>query len=56
MEDGEGETWSVQEQQASTGKGSRQPTRDDPAPQTIYRIASADNKALLVNVQLRYAT
>jgi hypothetical protein len=54
MEGGEGETWSVQEQQAATGKGSRQLTRDDPAPQTIYRIFSADNKATLVNVHLRY--
>ncbi len=55
MEGGAGETWSVQEQQAATGKGSRQLTRDDPAPQTIYRISTADNKAVLVNVQLRYA-
>lgn len=54
MEGGAGEAWTEQEQQASAQKGTRQLTRDDPAPQTIYRLSSADNKALLVNVRLRY--
>jgi hypothetical protein len=55
MEGGAGEAWTQQEQQASARKGTRQLTREDPAPQTIYRITTTDNKALLVNVRLRYA-
>ena len=55
MEGSAGEAWTKQEQQASARKGTRQLTRDDPAPQTIYRVSTADNKALLVNVRLRYA-
>jgi hypothetical protein len=54
MEGGAGEAWTKQEQQAAARKGTRQLTRDDPAPQTIYRVSTADNKALLVNVRLRY--
>jgi len=54
MEGGAGEAWTKQEQQASARKGTRQLTRDDPAPQTIYRVSTTDNKALLVNVRLRY--
>jgi len=55
MEGGAGEAWTQQEQQAAVKKGTRQLTRDDPAPQTIYRVSTTDNKALLVNVRLRYA-
>lgn len=55
MEGGAGEAWTKQEQQAAASKGTRQLTRDDPAPQTIYRVSAADNKAFLVNVRLRYA-
>jgi hypothetical protein len=54
MEGGAGEAWTKQEQQAAARKGTRQLARDDPAPQTIYRVSTADNKALLVNVRLRY--
>lgn len=54
MEGGAGETWTRQEQQAAAHTGGRQLTREDPAPQTIYRIAVSDKKALLVNVQLQY--
>lgn len=54
MEGGAGEAWTKQEQQASARKGTRQLTRDDPAPQTIYRVTTTDNKAILVNVRLRY--
>ena len=54
MEGGAGEVWTIQEQQASARKGTRQLTRDDPAPQTIYRLP-ADNQAILVNVRLRYS-
>jgi hypothetical protein len=55
MEGGAGEAWTQQEQQAGARKGTRQLTRDDPAPQTIYRVSTSDNKALLVNVRLRYS-
>src|SRR6266699_3231183 len=52
MEGGAGEAWTKQEQQAAAKKGTRQLTRDDPAPQTIYRVSGTDNKAILVNVRL----
>lgn len=54
MEGGAGEAWTAAEQQAAAKKGTRQLTRTDPAPQTIYRIETSDNKAMLVNVRLRY--
>ena len=54
MEGGAGETWTTQEQQAAANTGGRQLTREDPAPQTIYRIFAPDSKALLVNVRLHY--
>ncbi len=54
MEGGAGEAWTRQEQQAAAHTGTRQLTRDDPAPQTIYRVSVADKKALLVDVRLRY--
>jgi hypothetical protein len=54
MEGGAGEAWTQQEQQAAAKKGTRQLTRDDPAPQTIYRVSTTDQKAILVNVRLRY--
>lgn len=55
MEGGAGETWTVAEQQAAAKKGTRQLTRDDPPPQTIYRVSTTDTKAMLVNVRLKYA-
>lgn len=54
MEGGAGEAWTKQEQQAAARKGTRQLTRDDPAPQTIYRLATANKTAFLVNVRLSY--
>lgn len=56
MEGGSGELWTQEEQQAAAKKGRRQLTRDDPGPQTIYRITRQNTKALLVNVRLRYQT
>jgi hypothetical protein len=55
MEGGAGEAWTQQEQQAAAKRGTRQLTRDDPAPQTIYRVSTTDNNAILVNLRLRYA-
>jgi len=54
MEGGAGEAWTVAEKQAAAKTGTRQLTRDDPPPQTIYRVSPTDNKAMLVNVRLRY--
>lgn len=54
MEGGIGEVWTPEEQQAAAKSGTRQLTRDDPPPQSIYRLATANTKAFLVNVQLRY--
>jgi hypothetical protein len=53
LEGGAGEPWTEAEQEAAK-EGTRQLTRDDPGPQTIYRIATANTKAFLVNVQLKY--
>ncbi len=53
MEGGVGQAWTQEEQQAAAKKRTRQLTRDDPAPQTIYRVAT-NTKGLLVNLQLRY--
>lgn len=55
MEGGAGQTWTTHEQQAAGHTNARQLTREDPAPQTIYRISVRDNRALLVNVRLNYA-
>lgn len=54
MEGGVGEAWTKQEQAASMRNGTRQLTRDDPAPQTIYRVATSNKTAFLVNVRLSY--
>jgi hypothetical protein len=54
MEGGAGQTWTTHEQQAAAHTNARQLTREDPAPQSIYRISGRDNKALLVNVRLNY--
>jgi len=55
MEGGAGETWTPEEKAAAAKTGTRQLTRDDPPPQTIYRVSPSDTKAMLVNVRLRYS-
>jgi hypothetical protein len=55
MEGGAGEAWTLIEQQAATTKPGRQLTRDDPAPQTIYRVSGGNSKVMFVNVRLRYS-
>jgi hypothetical protein len=55
LEGGAGEAWTPEEQQAAAKNVTRQLTREDPLPQTIYRVATTtDTKGLLVNVRLRY--
>ncbi len=54
LEGGAGETWTKQEQQAALRVRPRRLTRDDPAPQTIYRVTASNRLAFLVNVRLSY--
>jgi len=54
MDGGVGEVWTWEEQQAALRNGTRQLTRDDPAPQTIFRVATRNTNAFMVNVRLRY--
>lgn len=55
LEGGVGEMWTTQEQQAGARVRTRKLTRDDPPPQTIFRVAAAYKKAYLVNVRMNYA-
>ena len=52
MNGGVGQTRTIEEQQAT---GSRQLTRDDPPPQTIYYLAPRSRDGLLFNLLLSYA-
>jgi hypothetical protein len=54
MEGGAGELWTVKEQQAASRVRTRQLTRTDPAPQTIYRVATPNSTGFFVNVRLAY--
>jgi hypothetical protein len=54
MQGGAGQVRTRQEQQAAARKGTRQLTRDDPAPQTIYLLAPKNSSAFLFNVRLFY--
>ncbi len=54
MENGAGQVRTAQEEQAAR-KGTRQLTRDDPPPQTIYVVTARDRSVLLFSVKLSYA-
>jgi hypothetical protein len=54
MRDGAGQTRTIAEQQAAVPWSARQLTRDDPGPQTIYRLSPKNNDGLLFNVMLSY--
>lgn|GEM_PF-536765 len=54
MEGSAGELWTPEEQQAARKERSRQLTRNDPAPQTIYRVYTTNKKGMLVNLVLKY--
>ena len=54
MNDGAGKIRTIVEQQAASRSGSRQLTRDDPAPQTIYFVTPGSRNGLLFNVLLSY--
>jgi hypothetical protein len=54
MEGGAGQPWTKEEKEAAAAKGTRRLTRDEPSPQTIYRIATTNKTAFLVSVRLTY--
>jgi hypothetical protein len=54
LENGAGQTRTTQEQQAAARKGTRQLTREDPPPQTIFVLAARNRDAILFNVNLAY--
>jgi len=53
MAGGGGKTWTRAEQEAGADS-SRLLTQDDPAPQTIYRVATQPDAPILVNLKLTY--
>jgi len=55
MEGGAGELWTRKEQQAASTDRTRQLTRQDPPPQTIYRVFIEHKKGLVVSLVLKYA-
>jgi hypothetical protein len=54
MNDGAGQTRTIEEQQAAATGGTRQLTRDDPGPQTIYRLVPKNRDGVLFNLMLSY--
>jgi hypothetical protein len=51
---GRGKTWTQVEQEAA-GNATRLLTQDDPAPQTVYRVAVKPGEPLMVKVRIRYS-
>jgi hypothetical protein len=54
LENGVGQTRTTEEQQAADRKGTRQLTREDPPPQTIFVLANRNRDAILFKVNLAY--
>lgn len=54
MDDGPGQSRTIEEQRAASRKGMRQLTRDDPAPQTIYLVTPQSSDGFLFNLLLSY--
>jgi hypothetical protein len=55
MVGGAGQAWTKEEKAAGAG-GTRILAQDDPAPQTIYRVATKPGSPLMITVPLRYAS
>lgn len=55
QEGGAKRAW-TREEQSAAADGTRLLTQDDPAPQTIFRVAAKAGSTVLVNVRLPYAT
>ena len=54
MDGGAGTPWTAAEQAAALASGGRSLTQDEPAPQTIYRVAAKTVNGLLIHVPIRY--
>jgi len=54
MEGGAGQVRTKQEEEAAARKGTRQLTRDDPGPQTIYLLSPKHRDTFLFSVKLLY--
>ena len=54
MVGGAGKGWTAVEKEASAMSSARLLTQEEPAPQTIYRVASKTKNTFLVTVPLRY--
>ena len=54
MVGGAGKAWTTVEKEASAMSSSRLLNQEEPAPQTIYRVASKSKNTFLVTVPLRY--
>ena len=54
MNDGAGLTRTIAEQHAAAHSGTRQLTREDPSPQTIYRLVRKNRDGVLFNLMLSY--
>lgn len=54
LADGAGKAWTRSEKEAGED-ATRQLTQEDPAPQTIYRVAVKADQPILVKIGLRYA-
>jgi hypothetical protein len=54
MEGGMGQVWTKAERDAGAVKSNRLLTMEEPAPQTVYRLAAKSGAPMLVNVHLSY--
>ena len=54
MNGGAGRAWTNEEKAAGAMAGSRLLTQEEPAPQTVYRMATRGKNTILVTVPLRY--
>lgn len=54
MNGGAGRAWTNEEKAAGATAATRLLTQEEPAPQTVYRVASKNKSAVLVTVPLRY--
>jgi uncharacterized protein DUF4384 len=54
MVGGAGKTWTTMEKEASAMTSARLLTQEEPAPQTVYRVANKSKNTFLITVPLRY--
>ena len=56
MEGGTGQVWTRKEKAAGAGEDGTLLDSNDPAPQTIYRVATKSGSPLMITLPLRYAS